>query len=79
MTTRTLDASAWYESLKAREAGGHEVVLLEGGREYFPALIEAIDSAVSQVFVETYLFADDDSARAVARALAGAAACAASR
>lgn len=73
MTARTLDARAWYESLKAQEAGGHEVVLLEGGREYFPALIEAIESARSQVFVETYLFADDDSARAVARALAGAA------
>ena len=73
MTTRTLDARAWYESLNAREAGGHEVVLLEGGREYFPALIDAIGSAVSEIFVETYLFADDDSARAVARALAGAA------
>ena len=73
MTTPTLEARPWYESLKAREAGGHEVVLLEGGREFFPALIEAIDSARSVVFVETYLFADDDSARSVAQALARAA------
>ena len=73
MNGRALDARAWYESLKAHEAGGHEVVLLEGGREYFPALIEAIDSASSSVFVETYLFADDEAARSVARALAAAA------
>ena len=73
MTARKLESRAWYESLKAREVGGHEVVLLEGGREYFPALIEAIDAACSEVFVETYLFVDDASGRKVARALARAA------
>ncbi|MCL4748231.1 MAG: cardiolipin synthase ClsB [Burkholderiaceae bacterium] len=56
------------------EAGGHEVVLLEGGREFFPALIEAIGQARDEVFVETYIFEDDASGRAVASALAAAAA-----
>ena len=30
--------------------------LLQGGREFFPALIEAIDGAVAWVQMETYLF-----------------------
>jgi len=67
------DARAWYDSLKPRELEGHEVVLLEGGREYFPALVEALDAARDEVFVETYIFEDDDSGRLVALALARAA------
>lgn len=73
MSAPAPDARAWYDSLKPRELEGHEVVLLEGGREYFPALIEALDSARDEVFVETYIFEDDDSGRLVARALARAA------
>ena len=30
--------------------------LLQGGRAYFPALIEAIDEAVAWVQFETYIF-----------------------
>ncbi|MFP5461028.1 MAG: cardiolipin synthase ClsB [Gammaproteobacteria bacterium] len=73
MSGRRLAARAWYESLRPVRQGGHEVVLLEGGREFFPALIEAIDGARAQVSLETYIFADDPSARAVAAALASAA------
>ena len=73
MNGRRLAARAWYESLRPVRQGGHEVVLLEGGREFFPALIEAIDAAEAQVSLETYIFSDDPSARAVARALAAAA------
>lgn len=53
---------------------GNEVRLLRGGHEYFPALIAAIDEAVFQVLLETYLYADDDTGRAVADALIRAAA-----
>ena len=36
--------------------GGHQLQLLEGSREYFPALVEAIDAARTQVLLETYIF-----------------------
>lgn len=73
MTARQLAARAWYESLRPVRQTGHEVVLLEGGREFFPALIDAIGQALAEVSLETYIFGDDSSARAVAAALASAA------
>jgi cardiolipin synthase len=51
---------------------GNSVELLRGGAEYFPALIEAIGEARGEVWIETYIFADDASGRAVAAALAAA-------
>ena len=33
-----------------------ELVLLQGGQAYFPALIQAIDEALSWVQLETYIF-----------------------
>lgn len=53
---------------------GHEIVLLEGGREFFPALELAIDRASRSVRVETYIFNDDSTGRRIAAALARAAA-----
>src|SRR6186713_3382278 len=53
---------------------GHAIALLKAGDEYFPALIRAIDGARTEVWLETYIFADDDSARGVADALTRAAA-----
>ena len=35
---------------------GHQIRLLEGGKEYFAALIGAVDRARSQVHLETYIF-----------------------
>jgi cardiolipin synthase len=52
---------------------GNAIGLLRNGTEYFPALISAIDGATAQVWLETYIFADDPSGRAVADALARAA------
>ncbi len=52
---------------------GHAIALLKGGTEYFPALIRAVDEARSEVWIETYIFADDDAGRAIAIALARAA------
>jgi cardiolipin synthase len=63
----------WYDSLRPVEAGGHEVVLLQGGDEYFPALCADIDRATAQVVLETYIFEDDPTGRRVAGALARAA------
>lgn len=53
---------------------GNHVRLLRNGEEYFPALVAAIDEAVTEIFLETYIFADDETGSIVADALARAAA-----
>ena len=52
---------------------GNRLQLLESGGEYFPALIAAIEAALYEVHLETYIFADDSTGRRVAAALARAA------
>lgn len=52
---------------------GHTLTLLRNGEEYFPRLIAAIDSATQSVYLETYIFATDDTGRAVSQALQQAA------
>jgi len=52
---------------------GNRLTLLRNGAEYFPALEAAIGAARREVFLETYIFADDDSARRIAEALIDAA------
>ncbi len=51
----------------------HRIVLLQGGGEYFPALVEALDAARHEVRMETYIFQFDVSGRQVAAALERAA------
>ena len=57
----------------SRFTPGNRVGLLRSGREYFPALILAIESAKREVWLETYIFADDPAGRMVADALVRAA------
>lgn len=52
---------------------GNAVRLLRSGAEYFPALTEAVRTAASEVWIETYIFADDPSGRAIAATLVDAA------
>lgn len=52
---------------------GNDVTLLAGGNAYFAALIEAIDAARYEIFLETYIFNDDRAANAVRDALVRAA------
>ncbi len=59
--------------MSARWADGNEVVLLHSGREYFPALLEALTASRAEVFLETYIFAEDATASAVVEALCDAA------
>ena len=54
--------------------GGNHLKLLRNGEEYFPSLVAAIDGASAEVFLETYLFADDETGSLVCDALARAAA-----
>jgi len=51
----------------------NEVKLLHTGTEYFPALIAAIDAAEYDVYFETYIFAGDETGKAVLTALMNAA------
>jgi len=56
-----------------RYVEGNRLTLLRNGEQYFPALVAAIDAAREQVFLETYIFADDQTGSLVADALARAA------
>ena len=56
-----------------RTVGGNRLTLLRNGEQYFPALVGAIDAAAQEVFLETYIFADDQTGSLVAAALARAA------
>jgi len=56
-----------------RYTAGNSITLLRNGAEYFPVLLEAISLAEREIWLETYIFADDDTGRAVADALIGAA------
>lgn len=53
---------------------GNRLTQLETGAAYFPALEAAIAGARHEVYLETYIFADDAAGRRIARALAEAAA-----
>lgn len=53
--------------------GGHHLQLLEGSGELFPAMIAAIDSATTEVLLETYIFDFSASGMEVAYALERAA------
>ena len=57
----------------ARLIAGNKVTLLRSGAEYFPALEAAIRSARRQIYLETYIYADDESARRITDALIDAA------
>lgn len=57
----------------AHVVGGHTLTLLRNGEEYFPRLLAAIEGAAETVYLETYIYADDDIGRRVADALRRAA------
>ena len=54
-------------------ATGNTIELLRNGAEFFPALTDAISAAQQEIWLETYIFADDASGRAVAAAMVRAA------
>ena len=53
---------------------GNRVQLLQSGAEFFPALERAIDAAATEIRLETYILADDESGQRITAALARAAA-----
>ncbi|MDR1888774.1 MAG: cardiolipin synthase ClsB [Zoogloeaceae bacterium] len=52
---------------------GNRITLLNSGAEYFPSLLAAIDQAQWEIFLESYIFADDEVGNAVIAALVRAA------
>ncbi len=52
---------------------GNRIVLLRDGAEYFPALVRAIDGAAQEIWLESYIFADDATGRLIAASLSRAA------
>lgn len=52
---------------------GNRITLLRSGGEYFPSLVYAIDRADREVWLETYIYADDDVGAIVTAALVRAA------
>ncbi len=52
-----------------RYTPGNRLTLLRSGTEFFPALLTAIDRADREVWIETYIYADDRTSRLVTAAL----------
>lgn len=52
---------------------GNRLTLLNSGNEYFPALLAAIKSATQEIYLESYIFADDEVGHEVAGELCRAA------
>lgn len=56
-----------------RFQSGNALTLLENGLQYFPAIEAAFDQAQREIYLQTYIFEDDDTGQAVAAALCRAA------
>jgi cardiolipin synthase len=52
---------------------GNRLTLLNSGEDYFPALLAAIDAAEIEIYLESYIFANDEVGQEVASALCRAA------
>jgi cardiolipin synthase len=51
----------------------NQITLLQNGEAYFPALEAALDRAMHEIYLETYIFEDDTTGRRIAEALKRAA------
>ena len=49
--------------------GGNQIKLLRSGAEYFPALEVAIENAVDEVYLQTYIFEVDKAGVRIGNAL----------
>ena len=65
---------AWSKVPAPRFMGANHIELLQGGDELFPRMCAAMDAAVSEIWLATYIFHDDPAATTIAQALKAAAA-----
>ena len=56
-----------------RFVDGNRITLLQNGTDYFPALEAAIDRAVREIYLETYIFEHDHTGQRITAALKRAA------
>ena len=52
---------------------GNQITLLQNGEAYFPAIEAALDRAIDEIYLETYIFKNDATGRRIAEALRRAA------
>jgi cardiolipin synthase A/B len=71
--THDVHALAWYAQRKPQFLGGHEVCLLRGATQLFPALIAAMDQAKSSIWLASYLVSEAGQTLGVIDALCRAA------
>jgi cardiolipin synthase len=57
----------------AQFISNNKINLLQNGEEYFPAIEAALDQAVHEIYLESYIFEDDTTGRRMAEALRRAA------
>ena len=51
----------------------NQITLLQNGEAYFPAIETALDRAVHEIYLESYIFENDNTGRRIAEALRRAA------
>lgn len=66
-------AAGWYGVARPVYSGGNELELLRGGDALFPAMCAAIEQALHEVWLATYIVVDDPAAACVVASLADAA------
>lgn len=69
----TIQNTPWHSSLEPAYSNGNEILLLEGGRAFFPELEARIQAANQEVLLETYIYENDASGKKITEALAQAA------
>ena len=57
----------------ARIIPNNQITLLQNGEAYFPAIEAALDQAVHEIYLESYIFENDNTGRRIAEALRRAA------
>jgi cardiolipin synthase A/B len=65
--------SGFFPNRSVRFVSGNQINLLQNGDMYFPALEAAIHQAQQEIFMETYIFLDDQIGNRIAGALVAAA------
>lgn len=68
-----VDLGAFLRKQRQRKKASARIDLLRGGDEFFPALIQSIEQAETEVLIETYIFEPDAVGNQVAHALMRAA------
>jgi cardiolipin synthase A/B len=61
------------EGILLRIVSNNQITLLQNGEAYFPAMETALDKAIHEIYLESYIFENDNTGRRIAEALRRAA------